>query len=48
MSGVSKLTHLIHNLFFFPFTGDVFKSLNISGLIPAQGKMIADRIDGIW
>ncbi|KAF3487387.1 hypothetical protein F2Q69_00054159 [Brassica cretica] len=28
--------------------GDVFKSLNISGLIPAQGKMIADRIDGIW
>ncbi|XP_010248789.1 PREDICTED: myosin-11 isoform X2 [Nelumbo nucifera] len=28
--------------------GHVFKSLNTSGLIPKQGKMIADRIDGIW
>lgn len=28
--------------------GHVFKSLNTSGLIPRQGKMIADRIDGIW
>ncbi|PHU00712.1 hypothetical protein BC332_30499 [Capsicum chinense] len=27
--------------------GHAFKSLNISGLIPGQGKMIADRIDGI-
>ncbi|KAL2903494.1 hypothetical protein RDABS01_002204 [Bienertia sinuspersici] len=24
------------------------KSLNTSGLVPIQGKMIADRIDGIW
>ncbi|XP_024009020.1 thyroid receptor-interacting protein 11 [Eutrema salsugineum] len=28
--------------------GHVFKSLNMSGLIPAQGKIIADRVDGIW
>ncbi|CAI9093297.1 OLC1v1028766C1 [Oldenlandia corymbosa var. corymbosa] len=28
--------------------GHVFKSLNTSGLIPRQGKMIADRVDGIW
>ncbi|KGN51711.1 myosin-10 isoform X1 [Cucumis sativus] len=28
--------------------GHVFKSLNTSGLIPRQGKLIADRIDGIW
>uniref|UniRef100_A0A1D1XKV1 Spindle pole body component 110 n=2 Tax=Anthurium amnicola TaxID=1678845 RepID=A0A1D1XKV1_9ARAE len=28
--------------------GHVFKSLNTSGLIPKQGKHIADRIDGIW
>ncbi|XP_059633606.1 trans-Golgi network-localized SYP41-interacting protein 1 isoform X2 [Cornus florida] len=28
--------------------GHVFKSLNTSGLIPRQGKMVADRIDGIW
>ncbi|XP_009769668.1 trans-Golgi network-localized SYP41-interacting protein 1 [Nicotiana sylvestris] len=28
--------------------GHAFKSLNASGLIPGQGKMIADRIDGIW
>ncbi|KAJ8438581.1 hypothetical protein Cgig2_024670 [Carnegiea gigantea] len=28
--------------------GHVFKSLNTSGLIPRQGKVIADRIDGIW
>ncbi|GAB2297824.1 hypothetical protein Dimus_031911 [Dionaea muscipula] len=28
--------------------GHVFKALNTSGLIPVQGKMIADRIDGIW
>ncbi|XP_055810432.1 trans-Golgi network-localized SYP41-interacting protein 1 [Solanum dulcamara] len=28
--------------------GHAFKSLNTSGLIPGQGKMIADRIDGIW
>ncbi|KAL8150102.1 LOW QUALITY PROTEIN: hypothetical protein V2J09_019910 [Rumex salicifolius] len=28
--------------------GHVFKSLNASGLIPKQGKMVADRVDGIW
>ncbi|KAI5679306.1 hypothetical protein M9H77_10256 [Catharanthus roseus] len=28
--------------------GHVFKSLNTSGLIPRQGKMVADRLDGIW
>ncbi|WOL01334.1 hypothetical protein Cni_G10050 [Canna indica] len=28
--------------------GHVFKSLNTTGLIPKQGKSIADRIDGIW
>ncbi|XP_006341773.1 protein FAM184A [Solanum tuberosum] len=28
--------------------GHAFKSLNTSGLVPGQGKMIADRIDGIW
>ncbi|KAJ4960888.1 hypothetical protein NE237_020798 [Protea cynaroides] len=28
--------------------GHVFKSLNTSGFIPKQGKIIADRMDGIW
>ncbi|XP_074575760.1 trans-Golgi network-localized SYP41-interacting protein 1-like [Curcuma longa] len=28
--------------------GHVFKSLNTSGLIPRQGKLIADRLDSIW
>ncbi|CAN4116204.1 unnamed protein product [Withania somnifera] len=28
--------------------GHAFKSLNASGLLPRQGKIIADRIDGIW
>ncbi|KAG6654866.1 myosin heavy chain, non-muscle [Carya illinoinensis] len=28
--------------------GHVFKSLNTSGLIPKQGKLVADRVDGIW
>lgn len=28
--------------------GHVFKSLNTSGLIPKQGRLIADRVDGIW
>ncbi|KAF9600274.1 hypothetical protein IFM89_005860, partial [Coptis chinensis] len=28
--------------------GHAFKSLNTSGLVPKQGKQIADRIDGIW
>ncbi|XP_039034544.1 CAP-Gly domain-containing linker protein 1-like [Hibiscus syriacus] len=26
----------------------LFKSLNTTGLIPKQGKLIADRVDGIW
>lgn len=30
------------------FAGHVFKSLNTSGFVPKQGKLIADRIDGIW
>ncbi|GMI75079.1 TGN-localized SYP41 interacting protein [Hibiscus trionum] len=28
--------------------GRLFKSLNTTGLIPKQGKLIADRVDGIW
>ncbi|KAG5520725.1 hypothetical protein RHGRI_033338 [Rhododendron griersonianum] len=28
--------------------GHIFKPLNTSGLVPLQGKMIADRIDGLW
>ncbi|KAJ1422658.1 hypothetical protein SESBI_12848 [Sesbania bispinosa] len=28
--------------------GHMFKSLNTSGFVPKQGKLIADRIDGIW
>ncbi|KAL3835637.1 hypothetical protein ACJIZ3_010373 [Penstemon smallii] len=28
--------------------GHVFKSLNTSGLIPKQGRTVADRVDGIW
>ncbi|KAJ0895936.1 hypothetical protein HanRHA438_Chr08g0328851 [Helianthus annuus] len=28
--------------------GHIFKSLHTSGLVPVQGKMIADRVDGIW
>ncbi|XP_076893058.1 trans-Golgi network-localized SYP41-interacting protein 1-like [Bidens hawaiensis] len=28
--------------------GHLFKSLHTTGLVPVQGKMIADRIDGIW
>ncbi|XP_010682382.2 trans-Golgi network-localized SYP41-interacting protein 1 [Beta vulgaris subsp. vulgaris] len=28
--------------------GHVFKSLNMSGLVPLQGKMFADRLDGLW
>ncbi|CAI9299988.1 unnamed protein product [Lactuca saligna] len=32
----------------FEDKGHIFKSLNTSGLVPIQGKMIADRVDGIW
>ncbi|KAF6165405.1 hypothetical protein GIB67_018849 [Kingdonia uniflora] len=28
--------------------GHVFKSLNTSGLVPVQGKLMADRVDGLW
>ncbi|XP_020111292.1 restin homolog [Ananas comosus] len=28
--------------------GHFFKSLNTTGLIPKQGKLIADRVDGLW
>ncbi|ESW35703.1 hypothetical protein PHAVU_001G257700 [Phaseolus vulgaris] len=28
--------------------GHAFKSLNTSGFVPKQGKLIADRIDGLW
>ncbi|CAN1137323.1 Trans-Golgi network-localized SYP41-interacting protein 1 [Linum perenne] len=28
--------------------GRAFKSLNTSGLIPTQGKSLADRVDGLW
>nr|KYP75725.1 hypothetical protein KK1_019925 [Cajanus cajan] len=28
--------------------GHLFKSLNTSGFVPKQGKLIADRIDGLW
>ncbi|KAL9252370.1 Trans-Golgi network-localized SYP41-interacting protein 1-like protein [Drosera capensis] len=28
--------------------GHVFKALNTSGLIPVQGKLFADRVDGVW
>lgn len=30
------------------FSGHIFKSLNTSGLIPAQGKFIADKVDSAW
>ncbi|KAI3516078.1 hypothetical protein L1887_14987 [Cichorium endivia] len=32
----------------FENKGHMFKSLNTSGLVPIQGKMFADRLDGIW
>ncbi|XP_071692343.1 uncharacterized protein [Rutidosis leptorrhynchoides] len=28
--------------------GHIFKSLHTSGLVPVQGKIIADRLDGLW
>ncbi|KAI3694168.1 hypothetical protein L1987_77129 [Smallanthus sonchifolius] len=28
--------------------GHIFKSLHTSGLVPVHGKVIADRLDGIW
>ncbi|CAN7133698.1 unnamed protein product [Brassica rapa subsp. narinosa] len=44
----SESEHLMNNNEEDEDKGHVFKSLNMSGLIPMQGKMIADRVDGIW
>ncbi|XP_015894523.3 trans-Golgi network-localized SYP41-interacting protein 1 isoform X2 [Ziziphus jujuba] len=44
----SESSRLINNQETDEDKGHVFKSLNTSGLIPKQGKMVADRIDGIW
>ncbi|XP_057508982.1 trans-Golgi network-localized SYP41-interacting protein 1-like isoform X1 [Actinidia eriantha] len=44
----SESDHLIENEETDEDKGHIFKSLNTSGIIPIQGKMIADRIDGIW
>ncbi|KAK9934497.1 hypothetical protein M0R45_021638 [Rubus argutus] len=44
----SESTRLISNEDTDEDKGHVFKSLNASGLIPRQGKLVADRIDGIW
>ncbi|KAJ4916673.1 hypothetical protein Rs2_02223 [Raphanus sativus] len=44
----SESEHLMNNNETDEDKGHVFKSLNMSGLIPAKGKMIADRVDGIW
>ncbi|KAL5760021.1 hypothetical protein ACOSQ2_018859 [Xanthoceras sorbifolium] len=44
----SETASLINNEETDEDKGHVFKSLNTSGLIPKQGKMIADRIDGVW
>ncbi|KAK6922336.1 hypothetical protein RJ641_012843 [Dillenia turbinata] len=44
----SESNRLINNVDTDEDKGHVFKSLNTSGLIPVQGKVIADRIDGIW
>ncbi|KAL5075881.1 hypothetical protein RYX36_014865 [Vicia faba] len=40
--------HLINSTDTNDDKGHVFKSLNTSGFVPKQGKLIADRIDGIW
>ncbi|KAI5352155.1 hypothetical protein L3X38_005046 [Prunus dulcis] len=44
----SESTRLINSAETDEDKGHVFTSLNASGLIPRQGKSIADRIDGIW
>ncbi|XVE74880.1 hypothetical protein DITRI_Ditri12bG0053900 [Diplodiscus trichospermus] len=44
----SESDHLINNEETDEDKGHLFKSLNTSGLIPKQGKLIADRVDGIW
>ncbi|XP_050206268.1 trans-Golgi network-localized SYP41-interacting protein 1 [Mercurialis annua] len=44
----SESASLINNIETDDDKGHVFKSLNTSGLIPKQGKSVADRVDGIW
>ncbi|KAJ8569670.1 hypothetical protein K7X08_006247 [Anisodus acutangulus] len=44
----SESERLINDEYADQEKGHAFKSLNMSGLIPGQGKMIADRIDGVW
>ncbi|XWS63777.1 hypothetical protein CRYUN_Cryun06bG0130900 [Craigia yunnanensis] len=44
----SESDHLINSEETDEDKGHLFKSLNTSGLIPKQGKLIADRVDGIW
>ncbi|KAI3501832.1 hypothetical protein L1887_29858 [Cichorium endivia] len=44
----SEADRLINNQETVEDKGHVFKSLHTSGLVPPQGKMIADRLDGIW
>lgn len=44
----SEASRLIDNEAAVKDKGLVFKSLNTSGLVPKQGKIVADRIDGIW
>lgn len=44
----SESERLINNEGTVEDKGHVFKSLNTSGLIPKQGKLMADRVDGIW
>ncbi|XP_074274347.1 trans-Golgi network-localized SYP41-interacting protein 1 [Silene latifolia] len=44
----SETSRLIDNEEAVEDKGHVFKSLNTSGLVPSQGKVIADRVDGFW
>ncbi|XP_004502344.1 trans-Golgi network-localized SYP41-interacting protein 1 isoform X2 [Cicer arietinum] len=40
--------HLINTADTDDDKGHAFKSLNTSGFVPKQGKLIADRVDGFW
>lgn len=42
---LSLMSLNLHELF---FAGHAFKPLVTSGLIPRQGRTLADRVDGIW
>ncbi|KAM7269338.1 hypothetical protein ACFE04_024835 [Oxalis oulophora] len=44
----SESTRLVNHEETGEAKGHVFKSLGTSGLIPKQGKLIADRIDSVW